>query len=72
MQQFVATEDALNKAAEARSVCQKLLKRLQGSNDVVSSHTVIGGTSQNMSSLRQLEVILCAWFLASRSCLEKN
>lgn len=56
VQQFVATEDALNKAAEARSLCQKLLKRLQGSNDVVSSHTVIGGTSQNMSSLRQLEL----------------
>ncbi|KAL8124716.1 AUGMIN subunit 5 [Apium graveolens] len=56
VQQFVATEDALNKAAEARSTCQKLLKRLQGSNDVVSSHTVIGGTSQNMSSLRQLEL----------------
>lgn len=56
VQQFVATEDALNKAAEARSMCQKLLKRLQGSNDVVSAHTVIGGTSQNMSSLRQLEL----------------
>ncbi|KAL1824427.1 hypothetical protein ACET3Z_011205 [Daucus carota] len=56
VQQFVATEDSLNKAAEARSMCQKLLKRLLGSNDVVSSHTVIGGTSQNMSSLRQLEL----------------
>lgn len=56
VQQFVATEDALNKAAEARNMCQKLLKRLQGSNDVVSSHTVVGGTSQNMSSLRQLEL----------------
>lgn len=53
----MATEDALNKAAEARSTCQKLLKRLHGSGDVVSSHSqIVGGTSQNMSSLRQLEV----------------
>ncbi|XP_071693280.1 AUGMIN subunit 5-like isoform X2 [Rutidosis leptorrhynchoides] len=49
VQQFVATEDELNKAAEARSTCQKLLKRLYGSVDV-------GGASQTMSSLRQLEL----------------
>ncbi|TYI20057.1 hypothetical protein ES332_A07G208300v1 [Gossypium tomentosum] len=30
VQQFLATEDALNKAAEARDLCQKLIKRLQG------------------------------------------
>ncbi|KAK3019148.1 hypothetical protein RJ639_002879 [Escallonia herrerae] len=57
VQQFVATEDALNKAAEARNMCQKLSKRLHGSNDAISSHSLLGGgTSQNMSSLRQLEL----------------
>ncbi|TQD82013.1 hypothetical protein C1H46_032476 [Malus baccata] len=51
VQQFLATEDALNKAAEARDLCQKLTKRLHGDSDVVSS-----GTSQNVGSLRQLEL----------------
>lgn len=59
VQQFLATEDALNKAAEAKNVCQKLLKRLHGNGDVVvsSSHSLgVGGTSQNVGSLRQFEV----------------
>lgn len=57
VQQFMATEDALNKAAEARNMSQQLLKRLQGTGDAISSHSlVIGGTSKSMSSLRQLEV----------------
>ncbi|KAL3643854.1 AUGMIN subunit 5 [Castilleja foliolosa] len=57
VQQFLATEDALNKAAEARNMSQLLLKRLHGSGDAVSSHSLLtGGTSQNMSSLRQLEL----------------
>lgn len=57
VQQFVATEDELNKAAEARSMCQKLLKRLYGSVDFDSSHSLgVGRTSQTMSSLRQLEL----------------
>ncbi|XP_024996684.1 AUGMIN subunit 5-like [Cynara cardunculus var. scolymus] len=57
VQQFVATEDQLNKAAEAKSACQKLLKRLSGSSDVDSLLSLdVGGTSQNMSSLRQLEL----------------
>ncbi|PWA79359.1 hypothetical protein CTI12_AA209280 [Artemisia annua] len=56
VQQFVATEDELNKAAEARSTCQKLLRRLYGS-DIDSSHALgVGGASQPMSSLRQLEL----------------
>ncbi|XP_076889096.1 AUGMIN subunit 5-like [Bidens hawaiensis] len=42
VQQFMATEDQLNKAAGARSACQNLFKRLYAN-------------SQNMSSLRQLE-----------------
>lgn len=55
VQQFIATEDELNKAAEARSTCQKLLKRLYGSGDFDPSHP------QSMSSLRQLEVIQYWW-----------
>ncbi|XP_068334446.1 AUGMIN subunit 5-like [Pyrus communis] len=51
VQQFLATEDALNKAAEARDLCQKLIKRLHSNSDVISS-----GTSQNVGSLRQLEL----------------
>ncbi|KAI3665807.1 hypothetical protein L6452_44442 [Arctium lappa] len=57
VQQFVATEDELNKAAEARSMCQKLLKRLYGRVDIDPSPSLgVGGTSQTMSSLRQLEL----------------
>ncbi|KAI3808628.1 hypothetical protein L1987_24584 [Smallanthus sonchifolius] len=51
VKQFLATEDQLNKAAEARSVCQNLLKRLTGSSGVGAPFF-----SQNMSSLRQLEL----------------
>ena len=58
VQQFVATEDALNRAAEARNMSQKLLKRLHGSGDVVKSQPPIGGTSQNVGSLRQFQVTL--------------
>ena len=59
VQQFVATEDALNKAAEARNMCQKLLQRLQGGGDAISSQSlIVGSTSQNVGSLRQFEVLL--------------
>ncbi|KAL5776726.1 hypothetical protein ACOSP7_009652 [Xanthoceras sorbifolium] len=56
VQQFLATEDALNKAAEARDLCQNLIKRLHGSVDVISSQSIVGGTSQNVGSLRQFEL----------------
>lgn len=56
VQQFLATEDALNKAAEAKNISELLLKRLHGSSDAMSSHSLIAGPSQNMSSLRQLEL----------------
>ncbi|KMT18690.1 hypothetical protein BVRB_2g028150 isoform B [Beta vulgaris subsp. vulgaris] len=56
VQQFVATEDALNKAAEARSMSQKLLMRLHGSGDVSSQLPNVGGTSQNVGSLRQFQL----------------
>lgn len=56
VQQFLGTEDALNKAAEARVLCQKLKNRLHGNADAVSSHSLGGGTSQNVKNLRQLEV----------------
>ena len=64
VQQFLATDDARNKAAEARDLCQKLVKRLHGSNDVVSSNSLgVGGASQNVGSLRQFEVSLwIKWF----------
>ncbi|GJZ19285.1 augmin subunit 5-like protein [Tanacetum coccineum] len=52
VQKFVATEDQLNKAAEARSACQKLLKHLSRSSGV----GFFGGTLQNISGLRQLEL----------------
>lgn len=59
VQQFVATEDELNKAAEARSTCQKLLKRLYGSVDFGLLHPLgLDGISQTLSNLRFLEVIL--------------
>ncbi|KAF3444920.1 hypothetical protein FNV43_RR14613 [Rhamnella rubrinervis] len=54
VQQFLASEDALNKAAEARNSCQKLMKRLHGNGD---SHSIgVGGTSQNIGGLRQFEL----------------
>ncbi|KAF5748907.1 hypothetical protein HS088_TW04G00868 [Tripterygium wilfordii] len=57
VQQFLATEDALNKAAEARDICQKLIKRLHGNGDAFSSHALgVGSTSQNIGSLRQFEL----------------
>ncbi|GKU97428.1 hypothetical protein SLEP1_g10572 [Rubroshorea leprosula] len=56
VQQFLATEDALNKAAEARGLSQNLIKRLHGSGDAVSSHSLVGGTAQNVGSLRQFEL----------------
>ncbi|XP_010552404.1 PREDICTED: AUGMIN subunit 5-like isoform X3 [Tarenaya hassleriana] len=57
VQQFLATEDAVNKAAEARDTSQKLLKRLYGSAaDTASSHSLSGGTSQNVGNLRQFEL----------------
>ncbi|KAK9090817.1 hypothetical protein Sjap_023994 [Stephania japonica] len=57
VQQFVATEDALNKAEEARKLCQKLIRRLHGRSDQSLSHGVVSsGTSQNMGSLRQFEL----------------
>ncbi|KAK7394363.1 hypothetical protein VNO78_14888 [Psophocarpus tetragonolobus] len=56
VQQFLATEDALNKAAEARDMCEKLIKRLHGGGDVSSRSIGIGSNSQNVGSLRQLEL----------------
>ncbi|XVF81775.1 hypothetical protein PTKIN_Ptkin15bG0183500 [Pterospermum kingtungense] len=56
VQQFLATEDALNKAAEARDLCQKLIKRLEGGSDVVPAHSLVGAATQNVGSLRQFEL----------------
>lgn len=63
VQQFLATEDALNKAAEARDLCQKFINRLHGSADA-ATHSFAGGTTQNGSNLRQFEVdARFPWFL---------
>ncbi|KAE8703879.1 putative Flavonol 4'-sulfotransferase [Hibiscus syriacus] len=56
VQQFLATEDALNKATEARDLCQKLIKRLQGGSDLVPSRSLVGAATQNVGSLRQFEL----------------
>ncbi|GJS36668.1 hypothetical protein Tco_0535050 [Tanacetum coccineum] len=48
VRKFVATEDQLNKAVEARSTCQKLLKRLLGSSGI----SFFGGTLQNSRQLQ--------------------
>ncbi|XP_043698987.1 AUGMIN subunit 5-like [Telopea speciosissima] len=57
VQQFVATEDALNKAAEARNLCQKFIKCLHGSNDAALTHALAArGTSQSVASPRQFEL----------------
>ncbi|KAK8517766.1 hypothetical protein V6N12_016607 [Hibiscus sabdariffa] len=56
VQQFLATEDALNKAAEARDLCQKLIKRLQGGSDLVPPRSLVGAATQNVGSLRQFEL----------------
>lgn len=69
VQQFLAIEDALNRDAEARDLCQKLLKQLHRTGAVVSSNsTGIGGTTQNMGSLRQFEVIapIDLWFIVAK------
>jgi hypothetical protein len=55
VQQFLATEDALNKAAEARDLCHKFINRLHGSADT-ATHSFVGGTTQSGSNLRQFEL----------------
>lgn len=58
VQQFVATEDALNKAAEAKALSHKLLIRLPGSSDVGALQMLpTGDTSQNVASTRHFEVL---------------
>ncbi|KAG8056641.1 hypothetical protein GUJ93_ZPchr0002g26482 [Zizania palustris] len=57
VQQFLATEDALNKAAEAKALCQKLLQRLHGTIDTTESKKMpTGNNSQNMTNSRHLEL----------------
>uniref|UniRef100_A0A0D9XDD2 AUGMIN subunit 5 n=1 Tax=Leersia perrieri TaxID=77586 RepID=A0A0D9XDD2_9ORYZ len=57
VQQFLATEDALNKAAEAKALSQKLLQRLHGTTDTAGSKKMLtGNTSQNMTNSRHLEL----------------
>jgi hypothetical protein len=55
----LATEDALNKAAEAKALSQKLLQRLHGTVDLAGSKKLANGnTSQNVMNSRHLEVLV--------------
>lgn len=65
----MATEDAVNKAAEAKNLCQKLIKRLHGNGDAISSHSLVGATSQNVGNLRQFQVNF-SQFQVNFSCIE--
>ncbi|CAN8233005.1 unnamed protein product [Cochlearia groenlandica] len=58
VQQFLATEDALNKAAEARDLCQKFINRLHGRADAASSNSLAGGTTQNVGNIKKYELDL--------------
>jgi len=54
----LATEDALNKAAEAKALSQKLLQRLYGTIDMAGSKKLpTGNTTQNVTNSRHLEVL---------------
>ncbi|KAK7815704.1 augmin subunit 5, partial [Quercus suber] len=58
VQQFLATDDAWNKAAEARDLCQKLVK--------LSSNSLgVEGASQNVGSFRKFELIYAPSLLMS-------
>ncbi|MQM02680.1 hypothetical protein Taro_035449, partial [Colocasia esculenta] len=57
VQQFMATEDALNKAAEAKALSQKLIKRLHGNNDMAVPQPIpAGAISQSIGNIRHFEL----------------
>ena len=52
----MATEDALNKAAEARKACEKLINRMHDSDDGDASYALTAGDNvQSVGGLRQFE-----------------
>ncbi|KAJ3677458.1 hypothetical protein LUZ60_003182 [Juncus effusus] len=58
VQQFLDTEDALNKAAEAKSLCQKLMKRLNVGTDIIPTQKLpAGNTSQGNNRSLELDVL---------------
>lgn len=57
VQQFLATEDSLNKASDAQNLCIKLIKRLEGSLDLVTAQKIPGGMSQSIGNIRHSEVL---------------
>ncbi|KAJ4747624.1 AUGMIN subunit 5 [Rhynchospora pubera] len=58
VQQFLETEDALNKAADAKGMCQKLLKRLNGASDtVILPQKVPTGNTQGNNRSFELDVL---------------
>lgn len=57
VQQFMATEDALNKAAEARKASEKLIKRMHGNDDGDAGYALTAGDNvQSAGGLRQFEL----------------
>ncbi|XP_078434794.1 HAUS augmin-like complex subunit isoform X2 [Wolffia australiana] len=61
VQQFIATEDSLNKAAEAKGLSQKLIKRLHGNNDLAAPQPIAAGViSQNIGNTRHFELDVLA------------
>ncbi|GLJ21418.1 hypothetical protein SUGI_0394400 [Cryptomeria japonica] len=57
VQQFMETEDALNKAAEARKVSEKLIKRMHGSDNGDAGYSyAVGDNIQSSGGLRQFEL----------------
>lgn len=56
VQQFLATEDSLNKASDAQNLCIKLIKRLEGSLDLVTTQKIPGGMSQSIGNIRHSEL----------------
>jgi hypothetical protein len=65
VQQFMATEDALNQAAQAKKLSDELIRRIHGAADgadaAVSMVTKDG--AQNAGSLRQFEgyIVMCVF-----------
>lgn len=62
----MATEDALNRAAEAKALSQKLIKRLHGNNDLAAPPAITAGAiSQNIGNNRHFEVPCMGVLLSS-------
>ncbi|KAH9301734.1 hypothetical protein KI387_013317, partial [Taxus chinensis] len=62
VQQFMATEDALNKAADARKSSEKLIRRMHGSDNGDSGYSfAVGDNVQSAGGMRQFEAAAASW-----------